>query len=373
FFEARIVTLEENTFLTIIRDITQRKKAEMAVKKEKETTQTYLDIAEVIFVIIGTDQNIRMINKRGCEILEYKEDELIGKNWFDTIIKEEVRDEVKAGFVDVIEEKREVRRQTESFVVTKSGKELIMAWSNTVIRDKEGRPVATLSSGSDLTAIRNAEVEAELAVIRGQELERKRIAEELHDGVGSLLSAVKLNFDHLADHIRKDDELSIISDKLNDLLLNAMDEIRSISHNLKPSTIDTFGLVNTLEDLCKDISNTQSTLVNFQSFGLDKRLDYIQEIGLYRIAQELINNSVKHANARRIDVKLIEHQSYVLMMVEDDGIGFDSKQHSNGGMGLKNIDSRVRSLKGSYDIDALAGRGTLITVEIPKRPAYGKN
>ena len=143
--------------ILFVRDITDRKRAEEALRKEKETVQKYLDIAGVMLIVINADQKVTLINRKGCEILGYKEEEIIGKNWFDNFLPEGVRNKVKAIFSKLVAGEIEPVGYFENTVLTKRGEERIIAWHNTVITDENGNIAGTLSSGEDITERKQAE------------------------------------------------------------------------------------------------------------------------------------------------------------------------------------------------------------------------
>ena len=139
------------------RDITDHKQAEDALKKERDRAQRYLDIAGVMLVAINTNQEVILINRKGCEILGYKEEEIIGRNWFDHFIPERDRKSVKAVFAKLVAAEIEPVEHFENTVLTKSGMEKIIAWHNTIIKDENGHITGTLSSGEDITERKRAE------------------------------------------------------------------------------------------------------------------------------------------------------------------------------------------------------------------------
>ncbi|MBC7248740.1 MAG: PAS domain S-box protein [Anaerolineae bacterium] len=141
----------------IMRDITERKQAEEALRAERDRAQQYLDIAGVMFVALNTAGEVTLINKRGCEILGYEQDEIVGKNWFENFLPDRVRDEVKGVFQKLIAGEIESAEYFENPVLTREGEERIIAWHNTVLRDNEGRIVGTLGSGEDITERKQAE------------------------------------------------------------------------------------------------------------------------------------------------------------------------------------------------------------------------
>lgn len=146
-------------YVLLSRELQKRERAEESVIREKEKAQKYLDIAGVILVVIDADQKVSLINKYGCEVLGYREDELIGSNWFDTVVPERFRERHKAGFQRLMSGDVELSVYFESPVTTRSGEERMIAWRNTIITDERGAITGTLSSGEDITEQKRAEAQ----------------------------------------------------------------------------------------------------------------------------------------------------------------------------------------------------------------------
>ncbi|MFH0822521.1 MAG: PAS domain S-box protein, partial [Pseudomonadota bacterium] len=164
--------------LGIITDITDRKKAEEAVRRERDKAQSYLDIAGVMIVVIDSEQNAVLANKKACAVLGWDEDEVVGRNWFDTFLPEPGRETVKEAFTDAMAGKIELSEYYENPVLTKQGEERLIAWHNSVLRDPEGRSVGTLSSGEDITARRMAE-----SALRESEERYRTLFDRAGDGI----------------------------------------------------------------------------------------------------------------------------------------------------------------------------------------------
>jgi len=140
-----------------IRDITERKRAEKALREERDRAQTYLDIAGVILLVLNADGSVALVNRKGCEVLGCEESEIVGKDWFDCFLPERIAKRVKAVFLDLMAGRAEAAERFENPVVTRRGDERIIAWHNAVLRDEGGIPIATLSSGEDITDRKRAE------------------------------------------------------------------------------------------------------------------------------------------------------------------------------------------------------------------------
>lgn len=201
-----------------------------------------------------------------------------------------------------------------------------------------------------------------------QEKERKRIAEDIHDSLGSLLSAAKLKLSMLDEEKGQFTAAQLEKYQATLALLDeASAELRNISHNIMPATLSKLGLVAALENLVDKISSHSGLRLQFEVHDFQNRLDETTEISIYRMVLELINNIVKHAGAKKATVQLVKYPDYINVIVEDNGKGFDCKKAKelNKGIGLSNIHSRVDYLSGKIDIDSSPGRGTTIIIDIP--------
>lgn len=207
-------------------------------------------------------------------------------------------------------------------------------------------------------------------VIITQDKERKRIAEDLHDSIGSILSAAKLKLSAIAEtaSVNGNGQQDTYDDTMN-LLDEAVNEMRNISHNLLPASLLRLGLVPGLQNLFDRISSKSGLQISFNTFGFKNRLDESIEVSIYRIILEAVNNVIKHAMAKNLTVQLMQYDNYINILVEDDGIGFDNAAVSKQqGIGLNNIYSRVDYMKGKMDVDTKPKAGTVINIDIPYQP-----
>lgn len=199
------------------------------------------------------------------------------------------------------------------------------------------------------------------AVINSQEKERKRIAEELHDSVGQMLALVKLNLSGIESlGERPNSEMNQLIQKTSQLLDESIDEIRTISHNLMPPDLKR----KSLTEIAENLLSKNGLEYQFHTYGLDDNLSETIKFTLYRIIQEIVHNIIKHASAKQIDMNITQTDDGINLMVEDNGIGFNSSM-VNLGLGLKNIHSRVKLLNGYFDVDSSLNRGTIYNVTIP--------
>jgi two-component system, NarL family, sensor kinase len=201
------------------------------------------------------------------------------------------------------------------------------------------------------------------AMLKGQEEERGRIAKDLHDGLGGLLSGTKLSFTNMKENLILTPENATQFDKSLNMLDTTIADLRKVAHNLMPESLVKFGLNDALRDFCNSIQSSSSIIVEYQKMGIDRKIDNTAETFIYRIIQELVNNAVKHASAKEIMVQLTVENAKVLITVEDDGKGYDKNQTTKGD-GLDNIAFRVNYLKGKIDTETSPNKGTSVNIEL---------
>ncbi|MEI6088084.1 MAG: sensor histidine kinase [Bacteroidota bacterium] len=214
--------------------------------------------------------------------------------------------------------------------------------------------------------LRKSEEQATKAVLEAEENERIRIASDLHDGIGQMMSVAKMNLSAIEDEIpflnidQKNKYLNAIA-----LVDDSCKEVRIISHNMMPNALIKTGLANAVRKFLDDLHN-RSIKINLYTEGLNERIDSNTEIILYRIIQETVANVFKHAHANILDITLIKEPLSINIVIEDNGKGFDlSQAKSKDGIGLKNIESRVIFLKGTIEWDSKIGKGTVVVINIP--------
>jgi two-component system NarL family sensor kinase len=205
------------------------------------------------------------------------------------------------------------------------------------------------------------------SMLRGQEEERSRLAKDLHDGLGGLLSGVKFSLSNMKDNLIITPDNMTVFERSLDMLDTSIKELRRVAHNMMPEMLTRFGLDEALKEYCNTINTTNLLSVKYQSIGLDARLEKSDEIIIYRIIQELLNNIMKHAAAKEAIVQLVKEEGRLSIIVEDNGKGFDTALlKDNKGAGLTSIQSRVDYLKGRLEIHSEVGKGTLVNIELNK-------
>ncbi|MEP7169244.1 MAG: sensor histidine kinase [Bacteroidota bacterium] len=204
------------------------------------------------------------------------------------------------------------------------------------------------------------------SILQGQEAERTRMAKDLHDGLGGILSGIKLNLSSMKGNLIINERDATLFSKSITQLDNAIAEMRRVAHNMMPEALLKFGLSEAIQDYCDGINESNIVKLKYTQLGLAQPLERPVEVVLYRIIQELTNNVIKHAEAKIILIQLSKHERGITLTVEDDGKGFNVKQiENNKGTGLQNVQSRVDYLKGNLEIQSTSGNGTSVTIEIP--------
>jgi signal transduction histidine kinase len=204
------------------------------------------------------------------------------------------------------------------------------------------------------------------AVLEAEEAERQRIAKDLHDGVGQMMSAAKMNLSAVESQLNlQTTEQKHAFENIIQLVDDSCKEVRSVSHNMMPNAL----LKNNLEAAIREFIyklDQQVLKVHVYTQGLDERLDSNMETILYRIIQECVNNVIKHSGADTLDITIIKEAGELTATIEDNGKGFDTTDKEKfEGIGLKNMRTRIDYLKGSIDFDSAPGHGTVVALHIP--------
>jgi signal transduction histidine kinase len=204
------------------------------------------------------------------------------------------------------------------------------------------------------------------AMVVTQEQERKRISRDLHDDVGTKLSALSLLLSSLDDkaNYTNNHEIRSLAQSSRQFIKETMHDVRQLLLNLSPTVLEEFGYTTAVEGLVNKINETKQIHFDLVVFGIKHRLEKDYELALYRITQELINNVLKHAEAKHVSLQIGQRDEKIILMMEDDGKGFDVSAHKEG-YGLNNLDARTKLMQGNMIIDSQPGKGTSVLIEIP--------
>jgi signal transduction histidine kinase len=213
------------------------------------------------------------------------------------------------------------------------------------------------------------------AIIQAEETERKRFAKDLHDGLGPILSTVKMSVSSVS-RMEENESVKKILRNTDTAIDEAIKSIREISNNLSPHILNNFGLNKAMRNFINKINLSDAVKIDFQSNFSNQRFDNNIEVVLYRVLCELINNTIKHAKASSIEIVLKRTNNRIECQYRDNGLGFNPEKLSIAhlsGMGYSNMVSRINSLNGNFDISSEMGNGTTATFSIPINSNKFKN
>jgi two-component system, NarL family, sensor kinase len=204
------------------------------------------------------------------------------------------------------------------------------------------------------------------AVLQGQVEERTRLAKDLHDGLGSILSSTKYSFAVVRENLVISKENADAFERSMEMLDKSINELRRVAHNMMPEALIKFGLDTALKDFCNSVDQSGALHLTYQSYDLNETsIPRMTAASIYRIVQELVNNVIRHALASQALVQMIRKGDMLSIAVEDNGTGFDSTMlGQNGGVGYLNLRNRVAYLNGTIDIETSPGNGTSVNIEI---------
>ena len=240
-------------------------------------------------------------------------------------------------------------------------------YSNSLHRKQLFLSEATLQRQKIIELEKERQLLATRSVLIGQDEERERLAKDLHDGLGGILSVAKYSFTNMKQTLIISAENALAFDKSMGYLDRSIQELRRVAHNMMPVALIEFGLDTALQDYCNGVTNSGVMQINYRSYDLsDKSVSPATASVIYRIIQELINNILKHAAASTATVQLVKRSDALNITVEDNGKGFDVQtMKTSTGIGFLNLQNRVSYLQGTLDFQSAPGKGTFVNIDIP--------
>ncbi|MCD6111964.1 MAG: PAS domain S-box protein, partial [Bacteroidales bacterium] len=318
------------------------------------------NISDDVFVT-DMDANIIEINDVACNNLGYTKDEFLSMK-IDDIKSEKYKKYIKKNREEIISKGK---LNYESEHKTKEGK-IISVEIKSKLADLENYKYI-ISIARNLTQRKEFEKKILSAVIQTEEKERERFSKEMHDGIGPLLSTIKLYVNELCSPDIDHEERKQMVEYTNELIDETISNIRTISNNLTPRIIKDYGLMKAIDAFSKKVNKTNKININYTYKGIDDKVNFEVQLILFRVVTELINNTIKHANAKNIDIFLVRNDNNIFLSYTDDGIGFNIKETINNketGMGLKNIISRVKSINGTCIFKSEKNKGFKLSIDI---------
>jgi PAS domain S-box-containing protein len=351
---------EENKLLGyrgVDKDITAKVKYEQNLHFQAKLLQNVND--SIIYTDLGGV--IKYVNN-GTEFnFGHKSDDLIGKT-LSALFPEQYKDLSKHDLFVVIESKSyEAVWQGKN----KKGELIWLDVKINLMKSKDGQPEGYIIVSNDITLRKKAEDGIVLSLITGEDNERKRLASDLHDSLGQILTASSYNLNAIKNEVKTLDPKKQEQYNAGLSLLNkGIEEIRNVAHNLMPKAIEHFGLLSAITSLFNSVKKTHDIEIMVNENIGNTRYNQQFEINMYRISQEILNNALKHAKANKIIFQYQVFNNELIFIYEDDGIGFDYDKKKLKGEGLNNIANRVMSMSGFLSINSKVGKGTSISIEI---------
>lgn len=350
-------------------DITERKEAERAMRESEERYRELFENSKDALYVHDMSGCYTSVNRAAEKLSGYSREELIGKH-FSSFLNPAFEGHVLGQLRKKLEDANETTYEAE--IITKDGRQIPIEVSSRLIFGN-GVAVGVQGCVRDISERKRAQVAARTysrRLIEAQEAERRRISRELHDQVGQILTAVKMHLHSLQQSCSAPEMLSSIADNM-EVIDEAVDQVRDLSVDLRPLLLDDFGLAVALRWYLDRQAKRCGIATEFMTRSLseDDRFSSELETACFRIVQEAVTNVVRHARADRISVLLERTGSELVLLISDDGAGFDMNvlRSSTSTLGLRGMEERVQALGGSITIDSTPKIGTEICARFPIR------
>jgi len=339
-----------------------------------------LDSLYGALLVTDNNCNIRSLNRTTSKLLGYGENELLEQNIMLLFERDfHSRKKNDENSIDLKKISKKLRKKTG--IITKKGRTIPVYVTCTILNNHEGMSEGMVVVGHDLTEEKEQEKKIEkirkegvIAINEAQENERLRIASDIHDGLGQMLTGISYTIQDLEPG--QDSETSLLQ-KLQKQVNSTIQETKNIAHDLTPIMIKDFGLVAAIQNLVDRTNLLNEIEVIFNAYDFDERIDSKLEKGIYRITQEALNNIQKHAKAKSATIQLLRDANQIVLVVEDDGVGFEIKDPLQkdivSGIGLISMRERVNAFDGVLTMESQLGKGTEIIAEFPCRKRENEN
>ena len=364
-----------------VSNLREHKRAEYEAKLAYEECMQILTTATDGIGLIDADFNILRINATFSNLVGISEDEAVGKKCFE-IFGGPLCQTPDCSLARILSGDRIVEYEVER--ERNDGTRVPCITRASPIQGPGGELVGIIAYLKDITERKLMEQHIRVLpqkLLRVQESERERIGRYLHDQVAQDLSTAKIACETLFDNQpRVSHEIRRKVSDLAELLQGGIEAVRNLAYDLRPPSLDQLGLVRTIFQHCHDFMARQGIKVDFYTAGLDNlKLDSDTEINLYRLIQEALTNVKRHAHARHVSLRIVASFPNIVMCIEDDGKGFDTKERlkqalNEKRLGLRSMQERVNLLGGKMRIQSRIMKGTKISIEIPyKEKRYGSD
>lgn len=369
---------ENSQVLIVSTDITKYKDVEKELKKERDIAQKYLDVAKAMMVVVSDEEKVIHINKKGCEILEYDESEIIGKNWFDNFIPKSVQGEVRNAFHEFMSGEVDALEFAEYRIIAKSGKEKVIEWQNGPLKDESDKIIASVSSGQDITQRKEVDrMKSDLI---------NTVSHEIRTPLASISGFIELLLKRDLNAEKRQKYLQVMhkeAKRLTDLINDFLD-IQRMESGKQIFEKERFKIYDVIKEVLEVYSIDKR-----HSFKVDIQGDELSIYGDYDRIKQLLSNLISNAkkysvNEQEISIEVIEKEKELEVVIEDKGLGIpkesisklfnkfyrvdnsDHRKIGGTGLGLVICKEIIEAHGGSIWIESQLGIGTNVHFTIPK-------
>jgi PAS domain S-box-containing protein len=382
-YSARLVAKleEQNTELRrraaeLEREFASRGKAEQALRESERRFNAMLDNVDLVSVMLDREARVTYCNDFLLQLTGWRHQDVIGQDWFELFVPAD-GDEMHTVFHALLANDRAAWHHVNP-ILTRLGERRVVQWNNTVLRCADGKVIGTASIGADITERLESEARAASAtqrmrdlahrLVEAQESEQRRLSAELHDRIGQNLTALGINLNIVAGEVAahmKDGVAKRLRDSLA-LLERTTGAVRELVGELRPPELKDYGLLAALRTFAHAVGERAGLEIVVTGAEPEPRLPLSVDTSMYRIAQEALNNVVKHAGAQRASVRLSTSGRRVTLVVEDDGAGFEPDDVGRAHWGLDIMRERAEAAGAKLQVDSARGAGTRVIVELER-------
>jgi len=346
---------DRRLFTGILRDITARKEAERALQEERNFVSAILNTVGALIVVLNADGRVVRFNRTCEQLTGFRDDEITGCVFWETLVPTEEEGPFRKAFEDMVAGRPPV--DMDSILHTRQGDRRRIAWSHSVLTAENGRVEYVIGCGLDITDKKAAEE----ALVSLSEAERRQVGQELHDALGQVMTGVTLLTSALERKLRERNlPEQREAGEITRLAKTALSQVKRLAHGLYPTELERHGLSAALKELAESQQKLHGIRCIYQGIERISHLDRPAELHLYRIAQEAVNNAVKHGQAAEIGVTYFYDDTLLKLTVEDNGIGIPDPPPQGSGMGLAIMRYRAAQIDAEMHIARRRSGGTRV-------------
>jgi PAS domain S-box-containing protein len=344
---------KRTNFVSIQRDITERKRIANESRREHEFNQMIINTSQNVTLVLDTEGRIVEFNPYLEKITGWRFEEVNGRDWFEIFVPPSERQSIRRMFAKAL-----TGDSTKGFVnrvITKDGQSRYIQWFDCPLKDSDDQLIGLLSTGQDMTERR--ELERHVVEIAAEE--RRRIGTDLHDGVGQELTGLSMIAESLAISLSRASRPEVkIAEKIKTGLLRTLVQVRTLSRGLNPVDVDAEGLMSALSEMSSQLNQLTGIRCSFQCDQPVLLRDNETATQLFRIAQEATTNAIRHGQPDKITISVERCDHHVILRITDNGNGIGTSDSQSSGMGLRTMAYRARMIQGQLEVRPIPTGGT---------------